>query len=236
MLLYCTPLPSSGHDQELTHVCAHSTQQLLVTSSSDTTFRLWDFRAPPIHSVNVFQGHSKAVNSSVFSLRENVVSASDDHSLKVSCSHCHVCYYNNTCATYLYRVQIWDLRNMRSPLDSVRLDCGINRISVSHGDRPILAVPLDNRHVKLYDLTATRLAHLPRRQRQVCVCECVSVGVVLEMWCHRRPTTGWCAVWHGHTTVTIQQSGVTSSLLDLITRLLVGRSNFMNNSSDSTRF
>ena len=75
---------STGHDQELTHVCAHHVHQLLVTSSSDTTFRLWDFRAPPIHSVNVFQGHSKAVNSSVFSLRENVVSASDDHSLKVS--------------------------------------------------------------------------------------------------------------------------------------------------------
>ena len=69
---------------ELTHVCAHPTQQLLVTSSTDTTFRLWDFRAPPIHSVNVFQGHSKAVNSTVFSLRENVVSASDDHSLKVT--------------------------------------------------------------------------------------------------------------------------------------------------------
>lgn len=80
----CLSLPIyTGHDQELTHVCAHPTQQLLVTSSNDTTFRLWDFRAPPIHSVNVFQGHSKAVNSSVFSLKDNVVSASDDHSLKV---------------------------------------------------------------------------------------------------------------------------------------------------------
>ncbi|CAI8039990.1 WD repeat-containing protein 37 [Geodia barretti] len=132
-----------GHDQELTHVSAHPTQQLLVTSSVDTTFRLCDFRAPPIHSVNVFQGHSKAVNSCAFSLRDNIVSASDDHSLK-----------------------IWDLRNMRSPLDSVRLDCGINRISVSHGNRPILAVPLDNRHLKLYDLSGSRLAQLPRRQRQ----------------------------------------------------------------------
>lgn len=74
---------SSGHDQELTHVCSHPTQQLLVTSSLDATFRLWDFRAPPIHSVNVFQGHSKAVNSAVFSLRENVISGSDDHTVKV---------------------------------------------------------------------------------------------------------------------------------------------------------
>lgn len=48
-----------GHDQELNHICTHPTQNLVVTSSKDTTFRLWDFRAPPIHSVNVFQGHSK---------------------------------------------------------------------------------------------------------------------------------------------------------------------------------
>ena len=67
---------------------------------------------------------------------------------------------------------------MRSPLDSVRLDCGINRISVSHGNRPILAVPLDNGHVKLYDLTGSRLAHLPRLQRQVCEGVGVGVGVV----------------------------------------------------------
>ena len=45
--------------------------------------RLWDFRAPPIHSVNVFQGHSKAVNSAVFSMQENVISGSDDHTVKV---------------------------------------------------------------------------------------------------------------------------------------------------------
>ena len=51
--------PYSGHDDELTHVSTHPTQKLLVTSSQDGTFRLWDFRAPLIHSVNVFQGHSK---------------------------------------------------------------------------------------------------------------------------------------------------------------------------------
>ena len=81
-LYFLFPCPT-GHDQELTHVCAHPKQQLLVTSSLDATFRLWDFRAPPIHSVNVFQGHTKAVNSAVFSLRENVVSGSDDHTVKV---------------------------------------------------------------------------------------------------------------------------------------------------------
>ena len=32
--------PPLGHDLELTHVCTHPTQQLDVTSSQDTTFRL----------------------------------------------------------------------------------------------------------------------------------------------------------------------------------------------------
>ena len=49
----------AGHDQELTHCCTHPTQRLVVTSSRDTTFRLWDFRDPSIHSVNVFQGHTE---------------------------------------------------------------------------------------------------------------------------------------------------------------------------------
>ena len=47
------------------------------------TIRLWDFRTPPIHSVNVFPGHSKAVNSAVFNMKENVISGSDDHNVKV---------------------------------------------------------------------------------------------------------------------------------------------------------
>lgn len=48
----------SGHDLELTHTSAHPVQRLVVTSSKDTTFRLWDFREP-IHSVSVFQGHTE---------------------------------------------------------------------------------------------------------------------------------------------------------------------------------
>lgn len=43
-----------GHDQELTDVAAHPASPLVVTSSNDTTFRLWDFRES-IHSVCVFQ-------------------------------------------------------------------------------------------------------------------------------------------------------------------------------------
>lgn len=48
----------SGHDQELTDVRAHHSQRLVVTSSKDTTFRLWDFRSPSMQ-VNVCQGHNQ---------------------------------------------------------------------------------------------------------------------------------------------------------------------------------
>jgi WD40 repeat protein len=54
-VLYCA---HTGHDQELTHTSSHPTQRLVVTSSRDSTFRLWDFREP-IHSVSVFQGHTE---------------------------------------------------------------------------------------------------------------------------------------------------------------------------------
>lgn len=47
-----------GHDQELTHCSAHTSQKLVATASKDFTFRLWDFREQ-IQSVAVFQGHNE---------------------------------------------------------------------------------------------------------------------------------------------------------------------------------
>ncbi|KAL4624656.1 WD repeat-containing protein 37-like [Arapaima gigas] len=132
----------TGHDQELTHCCTHPAQRLVVTSSRDTTFRLWDFRDPSIHSVNVFQGHTDTVTSAVFTLGDNVVSGSDDRTVKV-----------------------WDLKNMRSPIATIRTDSAVNRISISVGQR-IIALPHDNRQVRLFDMNGVRLARLPRSNRQ----------------------------------------------------------------------
>ncbi|RMC04795.1 hypothetical protein DUI87_17967 [Hirundo rustica rustica] len=132
----------TGHDQELTHCCTHPTQRLVVTSSRDTTFRLWDFRDPSIHSVNVFQGHTDTVTSAVFTVGDNVVSGSDDRTVKV-----------------------WDLKNMRSPIATIRTDSAVNRISVCVGQR-IIALPHDNRQVRLFDMSGVRLARLPRSNRQ----------------------------------------------------------------------
>ena len=50
-----------GHDDELTHTCSHRSQDLIVTASHDSTFRLWDFRTPSLHSVSLFQGHARFV-------------------------------------------------------------------------------------------------------------------------------------------------------------------------------
>ncbi|KAF7990911.1 hypothetical protein HCN44_000716 [Aphidius gifuensis] len=129
-----------GHDQELTYVSTHHAQRLCVTSSCDTTFRLWDFREP-IHSVSVFQGHTEAVTSAVFTREDKIVSGSDDRSIKV-----------------------WELRNIRSPLATIRSDSAANRLAVS--STGIIAIPHDNRQIRLFDLCGQRLARLPRTSRQ----------------------------------------------------------------------
>ncbi|KAJ8679140.1 hypothetical protein QAD02_014927 [Eretmocerus hayati] len=129
-----------GHDQELTNVSAHFAQRLCVTSSKDSTFRLWDFREP-IHSVSVFQGHTEAVTSAVFTREEKIVSASDDRSIKV-----------------------WELRNIRSPLATIRTDSSANKLAVSSSG--VVAIPYDNRQIRLFDLSGQRLARLPRTSRQ----------------------------------------------------------------------
>ncbi|XP_049877725.1 WD repeat-containing protein 37 [Pectinophora gossypiella] len=130
----------TGHDHELTHASAHHSSRLVVTASRDTTFRLWDFREP-IHSVSVFQGHTESVTSAVFTREDKVVSGSDDRSVKV-----------------------WDVRNMRSALATIRSDSSVNRVGVSSGG--LIAIPHDNRQVRLFDLQGQRLARLPRSSRQ----------------------------------------------------------------------
>lgn len=62
-------------------------------------------------------------------------------------------------------VKVWDLRNMRAALATLRLDSAVNRLSVSR--QGVIAIPHDNRHVRLYDLNGVRLARLPRSNRRV---------------------------------------------------------------------
>lgn len=83
----------------------------------------------------------RSVTSAVFTREDKVVSSSDDRSVKV-----------------------WDLRNMRSPVATIRTDSAVNRISVSSNG--VIAIPHDNRQIRLFDLSGQRLARLPRSTRQ----------------------------------------------------------------------
>jgi len=119
-----------GHDSELTHVACHPTQRLVATCSTDSTFRLWDFRET-IHSVSVFQGHTESVTCAVFSQTsgaDQIVSGSDDRSVKV-----------------------WDLRNMRAPTTNIQTQSAVNRLDVSASG--LIAIPQDNRQVVVHDLS-----------------------------------------------------------------------------------
>ncbi|CAG5119078.1 unnamed protein product [Candidula unifasciata] len=131
----------SGHDQELTDVHAHPSHKMVLTSSKDSTFRLWDFRGTSM-LVNVFQGHTQQVTSAVFAGSDKVVSGSDDRTVKV-----------------------WDMRNMRSPIAAIRTDSEVNRLAVSQAHN-IIAIPHDNRNIRLYDMHGVRIGRLPRNNRQ----------------------------------------------------------------------
>jgi WD40 repeat protein len=110
---------------------------LVITSSRDGTFRLWDCRTPS-HSVQIFNGHTKAVNSALFLGNDRLVSSSDDGF-----------------------VHIWDsLSTSCSPLISLECVSPCNRISLSHD---ILAVPLDNRDIRLYSAINGEKLHVQRR-------------------------------------------------------------------------
>ncbi|KAI1291804.1 WD repeat-containing protein 37 [Halotydeus destructor] len=130
-----------GHDQELTDVAAHPSAPLIVTSSHDTTFRLWDFREA-IHSVCVFQGHSDCVTSACFIGQDKVVSGADDRTVK-----------------------LWDLKNMRSPLTTIHFESPVNKLGVSPNNAHI-AIPLENRNVRVYDTNGNRVCRLTRNQHE----------------------------------------------------------------------
>ena len=83
---------------------------------------------------------SRSVTSAVFTRDDKVVSGSDDRTVKV-----------------------WELRNMRSALATIRTDSSVNRLGVSNTG--LIAIPHDNRHIRLFDLNGQRIARLPRTNR-----------------------------------------------------------------------
>ena len=78
-----------------------------------------------------------------------------------------------------------------------------SRLAVSHDDRGILAVPLDNRHIKLYDLKGSRLAHSSKNSRTVSLSLSLSYFTDHDtIYTHsNRVTIVWCTVLPGHLTI-----------------------------------
>lgn len=73
----------SGHEEKLTFCSSHKTSKIVATASKDCTFRLWDFREA-MRSVAIFQGHTLSVNSVVFNSTNQLISSSDDRTVKVT--------------------------------------------------------------------------------------------------------------------------------------------------------
>eukprot|EP01135_Chromosphaera_perkinsii_P010379 Nk52_evm51s2118 gene=Nk52_evmTU51s2118 len=128
-----------GHDEEITNVNVHKSEQLATSTSEDSTFRLWDFRIPSQYSVNVFQGHSQTVRTAIFSESRNlVISGGDDRTVKV-----------------------WDLKNMSSALMTIRLSSKVNRLALSN-DGNLLALPLDDCRIRIHSLNGSRVSTCPQ--------------------------------------------------------------------------
>jgi hypothetical protein len=62
--------------------------------------------------------------------------------------------------------KIWDLRSMRAPLMTARLASSANRIAMSPSTG-VIAVPMDDSCIRLFDSAGARLARLPRRTHKV---------------------------------------------------------------------
>ncbi|KAH3870976.1 hypothetical protein DPMN_034170 [Dreissena polymorpha] len=91
--------------------------------------------------VTVFQGHNQPVTTAAFAGNEKVVSGSDDRTVKVL-----------------------DLKNMRSPIATIRTDSSVNRLCFSQSQN-MIAIPHDNRHIRLFDINGNRIGRLPRSSR-----------------------------------------------------------------------
>ncbi|KAH8859654.1 WD repeat-containing protein 37 [Schistosoma japonicum] len=173
----------TGHDDHLTDVrCEPGGFPIVVTSSRDCTFRLWDFRQPGMR-VHVQQAHSQPVSTTQFLAPcspERLISAGADRFCR-----------------------IWDLRQSRGPVVSIRTDAAINRLALSsYGPsvsfQPVetinptstaigscssevsshaaqhspglggssypkyIALPLANRGIKLFDINGNRIGRLTR--------------------------------------------------------------------------
>jgi len=152
----------------LTFIGGHPSQPLVLTSSSDGTVRLWDFKQGNPHCTTI-PAHTESVNSSVFVPSDDnfIVTGSDDRTVK-----------------------IWDRRYVRSSVLSIRCSSGVNRVSISP-QSSYIAIPLDDGRTKVADFTGKQMGTLQKHDKK-------KVMVSSAAWSHDESvifTTGFdCCV------------------------------------------
>lgn len=135
------PRPETQHlDCGISAIKFRSCPCSKATPSKDINHDWWIFFT--MNNLYCFDVVFRSVTSTVLTRDDKVVSGSDDRTVKV-----------------------WELRNMRSALTTIRTDSAVNRISVS--PTGVIAIPHDNRQIRLFDLNGQRIARLPRTSRQV---------------------------------------------------------------------
>jgi len=117
----------TGHEKRVTHVDTHPKEEIIVSSSKDSTFRVWDPRRSGV-ALSVFHGQSHGFNSAIFSPIGNYVISSSQELVKV-----------------------WDLRSTKAPATIIR--CGSTASKISISNTGTIAAPLDNGDIRLYDLS-----------------------------------------------------------------------------------
>uniref|UniRef100_A0AC35TMX8 WD_REPEATS_REGION domain-containing protein n=1 Tax=Rhabditophanes sp. KR3021 TaxID=114890 RepID=A0AC35TMX8_9BILA len=156
----------SGHEEELNYCNVHKTHSLIITASKDSTFRLWDIR-DTIRNVSVVMAHNDSVTSVTFTSDDKIISASEDKTVK-----------------------IFDTRNLKHALHDLRLESPVNKISYCESAK-IIAMPMDCRHIKLFDIAKRRTTQLPRingkcHRRIVCSASWILTGLHTNL-----VTCGW---------------------------------------------
>jgi WD40 repeat protein len=117
-----------GHEDRISNLDTLADMKVVLTSSKDHSFRLWDLRTTSA-PVSVFQGHSGPVTSAVFGKvggADIVASAGEDRT-----------------------IQIWDIRFVNSCISDIQCSSVANRLSFSPKTN-LLAAPHDNGKISIY--------------------------------------------------------------------------------------
>jgi len=133
----------AGHEKphRITHLSSQPVSPLVVFSSTDGAFRVWDTRNNSPQAEAVF-GHQGPVTSCILSHDgTTIVSSSDDRTVK-----------------------IWDARNIKAPRSAIRCHAAVNKISISPITSTLL-IPTDERRATIFDVNGVCRGKLHHQEK-----------------------------------------------------------------------